>query len=80
LAALDREFLEVRARLLEIGAALDRIDRAGGTPGDDPRLTAIARAIDALRSGDGDRAEQIQLIFSIPYLEDWRHALGVVAR
>jgi hypothetical protein len=75
-SVLDREFLELRARILELGAALDRLDREG-RPQDDPRLTAIARAIEVLRSADADRAEQVQLIFSIPYDEAWRATLGV---
>ena len=79
LAVLDREFLEIRARLLEVGAVLDRIDRAGPAS-DDQRLATIGRAIEALRSADGDRAEQIQLIFSLPYDETWRKSLGVAAR
>ena len=75
-SVLDREFLELRARILELGAALDRLDREG-RPADDPRLTAIARAIDVLRSAEADRAEQVQLIFSLPYDEAWRTTLGV---
>ena len=34
---LDREFLGVRCRLIELAASLDRIDRAGGAS-DDPRM------------------------------------------
>lgn len=79
-SVLDREFLELRARILELGAALDRLDRAGGPPPGDPRLAAIARALDVLRAKDADRAEQVQLIFSIPYDEAWRTTLGVRPR
>ena len=78
-------FSSCAARILELGAALDRLDRAGGPPQGDPRLTAIARALDVLRSEDADdtnadRAEQVQLIFSIPYDEAWRTTLGVRPR
>jgi hypothetical protein len=84
-SVLDREFLELRARILELGAALDRLDRAGGPPQDDPRLAAIARALEVLRAkdadgADADRAEQVQMIFSIPYDEAWRTTLGVRPR
>ena len=35
---LNREFLQIRAKLLELAAAFDRIGRAQGTIVDDPRL------------------------------------------
>jgi hypothetical protein len=45
---LNREFLEVRAKILELAAALDRLDRAAGELGDDPRMSRIARGLAAL--------------------------------
>ena len=35
---LDREFLEIRAKVLEVAACLDRLDRAPGTVEHDPRM------------------------------------------
>jgi len=70
---LNREFLEIRARLLQIAASLDRLDRAGGSPGD-PRLDGIRQALAILRADKPDRAEQIQLVFSRPYHAGWRAA------
>lgn len=69
---LNREFLEVRAKILEIAAVLDRIDRADGAVRDDPRLARIQRGLDILRSEKPERAEQIQLTFSLPYETEWR--------
>jgi hypothetical protein len=79
-AVLDREFLEIRARVLEVAAALDRLDRADGPPAGDPRVAAVGQALDVVRSADGDRAERVQLIFSLPYDNSWRTTLGVVPR
>jgi hypothetical protein len=77
---LNREFLEIRAKLLEIAAALDRLDRAEGSVDGDPRLTGIEQALAVLqRRGEG-RAERIQLIFSREFDEDWRAALEVNGR
>jgi hypothetical protein len=69
---LEQEFLPLRAKLLEIAAALDRLDRADGWPDGDPRGVRIRAAIEALLDPSGDRAEQIQLVFSRPYEDDWR--------
>jgi len=81
---LGRELLEIRAKLLEIGAALDRVDRAEGgaqlTQGRDPRLARIHRALAVLGADQSERAEQIQLIFSLPYQEDWQSSLQVATR
>ena len=69
---LDRHYLEVRARLLEVAATLDRIQRAADGDVADPRLQQIRQAIDVLQSDSADRAEQIQLLFSLYYDPDWR--------
>jgi hypothetical protein len=68
----DQDFLPVRAKLLEVASALDRIDRGEGSLANDPRRTQIQAAIQVLLRPDDDRAEQIQLIFSRPYDHDWR--------
>jgi hypothetical protein len=73
----DQEFLPVRAKLLELAASLDRIDRSHGSLGNDPRRTQVQAAIQVLLRPEDDRAEQIQLIFSRPYDRDWREKLGV---
>ena len=71
-AVLDREFLPIRAKLLEIAASLDRIDRTEHAVEADPRVTRIRQAVQTLLRPDGDRAEQIQLIFSRPYDDQWQ--------
>ena len=65
--ALDLEFLGARCRLIDLAAALDRIDRAAGGVAGDPRLTQIRRSLEILADDSSDRAERIQLEFSLPY-------------
>lgn len=74
---LDREFLEIRARVLELAACLDRLDRAEGNVGGDPRISLLREAIDRLQSDAANRAEQVQLIFSRGYEENWREQFGI---
>jgi hypothetical protein len=69
---LDREFLELRAGLLQIAAQLDRLDRADAGAAADPRLKSIHQALGVLAGIGPDRAERIQLIFSRPYEENWQ--------
>ena len=76
---LARDFLEIRAKILEVAACLDRIDRGDGSVADDPRLAQIRAGIEALSADDGRgaRAEQVQMIFSLPYEEGWRKKWNV---
>lgn len=69
---LEREFLELRAKLLELAAGLDRIDRATGDVETDPRLGKIEQALEVLSGGEPGRAERLQMIFSLAFDEKWR--------
>jgi hypothetical protein len=71
-AVLDREFLKARAKILEIGAILDRLDRAQGDVSADRRRDLLRQGIEALLEDEKDRAARIQMIFSLPYREKWR--------
>jgi len=71
---LDRQFLEIRAKLLEVAASLDRITRAEGSAEDDPRLAQLREALAMMAGPEGNRAERFQMIFSLPYDENWKTA------
>ncbi len=74
---LDREWPAVRARLLELAAALDRIDQAEGSVAADPRIDLLARSFHLLAHEQGNRAEQLQMVFSLPYDPQWRERYGI---
>ena len=61
---LDLYFLDARARLIDIAAFMDRVDRAGGR--DDFRYDAFRAAIKVLDRGKPDRAGEVLLAFSDP--------------
>lgn len=73
---LESEFLVIRAKILEVAAALDRIDRAGEVVSD-PRLPKLREAINLLLAKEGNRAEEVQLLFSREFDDNWRAKLGV---
>ena len=77
---LQREFLEIRAKLLEVAAAFDRLDRAEGDVADDPRLAKIRRALVLLQETEPTRAEQMQLLFSRAYDQEWQRDFGFSTR
>ena len=74
---ITREFLPVRAKILEIAAALDRIQRGDEYLDNEPRLERLREALQVLMRSDDDRAEQIQLVFSRPYDDAWQQEFGV---
>ena len=68
---IDAYYLEVRCKLLEIAAIMDRYDRACGrepdaAPENDPRLKKCRQSLAILNQPqpDPNRAEQIALVFS----------------
>lgn len=71
---LDRNFLVIRHRMLDIAAALDRIYRANdsGKVRSDPRFAQLEEALRVLTDWKPDRAERIQMAFSLPYDATWR--------
>jgi len=72
---LEREFLSLRGKIIEVAAALDRVSRKGGVC-DDPRVEQIRRSLELVAQPReaADRAEQVQLIFSLPYDPQWRQS------
>ncbi len=71
---LQRDFNELRCRLLDLAAGLDRIERGAGSESvtDDPRLGSIRAALKLLGEAGPDRAARVQMVFSIPYDPNWR--------
>ncbi len=74
---IDREFLEVRAALLRVAASLDRIDRGKDPLQNDDRLALLHAGIELLQSTDPDRAEKIQMLFSLPFDDAWASKFGL---
>ena len=63
---IDRYFLEHRAKLIDLAAFLDRIDRASdtGNADSDYRIAALLEALDVLSDDRANRAGRILAIFS----------------
>ncbi len=64
---LDLYFLEARSKLIDLGAFLDRVERATGP--EDFRLAAFRKAIAELEQGGPDKAKRVLLAFSDPTTE-----------
>lgn len=74
---LTREQFKIRAKLIEIAAILDRIDRADGEVNHDVRMLEIRKSFEVLsgENSDGGRAAQIQMIYSKEFDPQWKKSL-----
>ncbi|MBN2295721.1 MAG: hypothetical protein JXM70_25035 [Pirellulales bacterium] len=71
---LDKQFLTVRSKLIDLAATFDRLDRAvadknSASIDTNLRIVKIREAVARLLEAGPGRAEAIQLIFSLPYDE-----------
>jgi hypothetical protein len=61
---LDLYFMEARAKLIDLGAFLDRMERANGN--DDFRMDAFRNALGELTKETPDKAKRVLLSLSDP--------------
>ena len=62
---IDRYFLEYRAKILDLAAYLDRLDRARELNAEKEfRYRSLHRTLQTLATNVPNRAEQVQMIFS----------------
>ncbi len=59
---LDLYFMEARAKVIDLAAFMDRVDRASGT--EDFRMNAFRKALAELNSTQPDRARNVLLRLS----------------
>lgn len=73
LQILDRHYLEIRSKILDLAASLDRIGRAPDQGGlsEDPRVAKLQAGLTLLLAERADRAEQVQMLFSDAYAPGW---------
>ncbi|MBI3880371.1 MAG: hypothetical protein HY301_09960 [Verrucomicrobia bacterium] len=64
---LDLYFMENRAKLIDLAAFMDRVDRAEGDA--DFRYAAFKEALKELGRGDSERAKHVLLSLSDPTTE-----------
>ena len=76
-AVVDHGFISVRARLIEVAAFLDRVERHGAA--DDFRCAALREAAALLVDGQPDRARRILEKLSDPTTEPEAKSSGKAA-
>lgn len=64
---LDLYFMDARAKLIDLGAFIDRVERATGD--EDFRMKAFRAALAELSQGDRHKAKRVLLALSDPTTE-----------
>lgn len=75
---VEQEFLQIRAKILEVAAFFDRLEPAEEIPSTtQQRLDLLRQGCELLLDGEGDKASRVQLLFSRKYDSQWRQNMGV---
>ena len=74
---LEREYLAMRAKVLELAASFDRIQRSEGGGNADVRWKKLEQGVRILLESEEGRAERVQLLFSREYSKAWREGFGI---
>jgi hypothetical protein len=75
---IDQEFLQIRAKILEVAAFLDRLAAAGEIgPAHVDKLQLLKSAVDLLQDDQANKAARVQLHFSRHFDPHWRQKLEV---
>ncbi|MCZ6836512.1 MAG: hypothetical protein O7G85_12120 [Planctomycetota bacterium] len=62
--AIEAYFMEHRAKLIDVAAFLDRLERTSENKSDDFRMIAFRSALEVLGDGEPDRARRLLELFS----------------
>ena len=67
LQVLDLYFMEARAKLIDLGAFIDRVERSEG--GEDFRMKAFRQALSELSKSEPEKARRVLMSLSDPTTE-----------
>ncbi len=74
---LSQEFLQTRAKILEIAAFYDRLDQAGAGELDQRQMSLLKKGCQILDDDEPEKAARVQLLFSREFDEKWRQQFGI---
>ena len=74
------EFLIARAKILELAATLDRIERSSGDVEDSIPMNLIAQGMHILCDEEVDKAKRVQLLMSRQYDPPWQNTMSIARK
>ena len=74
------EFLIARAKILELAATLDRIERSSGDVEDSKQMNLLAQGMHILCDEEVDKAKRVQLLMSRQYDPLWQNTMSIARK
>jgi len=74
------EFLIARAKILELAATLDRLDRADGDIENSKQMVLLSQGMQILCDSESDKAKRVQLLMSRQYEPEWIDKMAIARR
>lgn len=74
------EFLIARAKILELAATLDRIERSSGDIEDSKQMNLLAQGMHILCDEEVDKAKRVQLLMSRQYDPQWQNTMSIAKK
>jgi hypothetical protein len=74
---LSQEFLQTRAKILELAAFYDRLQLSPENTADPQQLQLLHAACQILTDDQPEKAARVQLLFSRDYNPHWRDEFGI---
>ena len=74
------EFLIARAKILELAATLDRIERASGDIDESNQMHLLSHGLQILCDDEVEKAKRVQLLMSRQYDPHWQQQMSVAKR
>ncbi len=74
------EFMIARAKILELAATLDRIERASGSVDDSKNMQLLVQGMHILIDDQVEKAKRVQLLMSRDYDPNWQNLMSITKK
>jgi len=71
------EFMIARAKIIELAATLDRIERASGSVDDSKNMQLLIQGMHILIDDQVEKAKRVQLLMSRDYEPNWQNLMSI---
>ena len=74
------EFMIARAKIVELAATLDRIERASGSVDDSRNMQLLVQGMHILTDDQIEKAKRVQLLMSRDYDPNWQNLMSITKK
>ena len=74
------EFMIARAKILELAATLDRIERASGSVDDSKNMQLLVQGLHIFIDDQVEKAKRVQVLMSRDYDPNWQNLMSITKK